>query len=226
MANTEKFIPEIQQGYTCKGSAITLGAAILDGAVHKEGQIKIPLRTLNRHGLIAGATGTGKTKTLQTLAEQLSKAGTSVLLMDIKGDLSGIAAAGTLNDKIKERSEKIGIPYEPAGFPIELLSLSDEPGAKLRATVSEFGPVLFSKILGLNETQSGVLGMVFKYCDDNQLPLLDLKDLKKTLQYLSGEGAEAIEAEYGKISTVSVGAIMRNCVGAARCEYVFGRNFF
>lgn len=212
MANTEKFISEIQQGYTCKGSAIVLGASILEGSVHKEAQVKVPLRTMNRHGLIAGATGTGKTKTLQTLSEQLSKAGTSVLLMDIKGDLSGIAAAGTLNDKINERSEKIGVPFNPAPNPVELMSLSGEPGVRLRATVSEFGPVLFSKILGLNETQTGVLGLVFKYCDDNQLALLDLKDLKKTLQYLSGEGAAAIEAEYGKISTVSVGAIMRNIV--------------
>ncbi len=212
MANTEKFIEAVQQGYTCKGKAIVLGAAILDGDVYKEAPIKIPLRTMNRHGLIAGATGTGKTKTLQTISEQLSKAGTSVLLMDIKGDLSGIAVAGTLNDKIKERSEKIGISYTPSANPIELLSLSEEPGVRLRATISEFGPVLFSKILTLNETQASVLGLVFKYCDDNQLPLLDLKDLKKTLQFLSGEGAASIEAEYGKISSVSVGAIMRNIV--------------
>lgn len=212
MANKTTFISEMQAGYAAKGKTIALGAAILNGEVIAEAQILLPLRMMNRHGLIAGATGSGKTKTLQVLAEQLSKAGTSVLLMDVKGDLSGIAAAGVSNEKIQERSEKIGIPFEAAPNPVELLSLSDEPGARLRATVSEFGPVLFSKILGLNDTQSGVLGMIFKYCDDNRLPLLDLKDLKKVLQYFSGEGGKELEAEYGNVSSVSVGAIMRNIV--------------
>lgn len=212
MANKTNFISEIQAGYTVKGKALELGAAMLEGEVFAEAKVSVPMRMMNRHGLIAGATGSGKTKTLQVLAEQLSRSGTSVLMMDIKGDLSGIAAAGTVNDRIKERSEKIGIPFHPQANPVELLSISDEPGAKMRATVIEFGPVLFSKILGLNETQSGVLGMVFKYCDDNRLPILDLKDLKKVLQYLSGEGAAGIEEAYGKISSVSVGAIMRNIV--------------
>lgn len=212
MANPESFIEQIQKGYALKGKGIALGAAMLNGEVYADAKIHIPLRMMNRHGLIAGATGSGKTKTLQTLAEQLSRSGTSVLLMDIKGDLSGIATAGTLNEKIKERSEKIGIPFSPQTNPVELLSLSDEPGVRLRATITEFGPVLFSKILGLNDTQTGVLGVVFKYCDDNRLPLIDLKDLKKVLQFLSNEGAKEIEADYGKISTTSVGAIMRNII--------------
>lgn len=212
MANPESFTEQIQKGYTLKGKGIELGAAMLNGEVCADAKIHIPLRMMNRHGLIAGATGSGKTKTLQTLAEQLSRSGTSVLLMDIKGDLSGIATAGTLNEKIKERSEKIGIPFSAQPNPVELLSLSDEPGVRLRATITEFGPVLFSKILGLNDTQTGVLGVVFKYCDDNRLPLIDLKDLKKVLQFLANEGAKEIEADYGKISTTSVGAIMRNII--------------
>ncbi len=206
------FTEQIQKGYTFKGQSIEIGAAMLNGEVAADAKIYLPLRMMNRHGLIAGATGSGKTKTLQTLAEQLSRHGTSVLLMDIKGDLSGIAAAGTNNDKIKERSQKIGIPFAPQANPVELLSLSDEPGVRLRATITEFGPILFSKILGLNDTQTGVLGVVFKYCDDNRLPLIDLKDLKKVLQFLSNEGAASIEADYGKISTTSVGAIMRNII--------------
>ena len=131
---------------------------------------------MNRHGLIAGATGTGKTKTLQTLSEFLSDASVPVLLMDIKGDLSGIAATGTLNDKLTERYQKLNLPYTPTAFPSELLSLTGTDGVRLRATVSEFGPVLLSKILGLNDTQGGIVSLIFKYCDDNKMPLLNLKD--------------------------------------------------
>lgn len=174
--------------------------------------VKIPLKTLNRHGLIAGATGSGKTKTLQILAEQLSAVSVPVLMMDIKGDLSGIAAASSGHPKIDERHEKIGFPFTAGTSPVEFLTLSNDKGAKLRATITEFGPVLFSKILGLNDTQSGIAAVIFKYCDDNGLPLVDLKDFKKTLQYLTGEGKKEIEAEYGRISSSSVGAIMRRIV--------------
>jgi DNA helicase HerA-like ATPase len=174
--------------------------------------VKIPLGTLNRHGLIAGATGTGKTKTLQIIAEQLSKQGVPSLLMDIKGDLSGIAVPSGGHPKIDERHAAIGIPFTPGGSPVELLSLSDEPGARLRATVMEFGPVLFSKMLDLNDTQSGIVAVAFKYAEDNNLPLLDLKDFRKILQWLTGEGKKEVEAEYGRISTASTGAIMRRIV--------------
>ncbi|MFP6441730.1 helicase HerA-like domain-containing protein, partial [Pseudomonas aeruginosa] len=145
-------------------------------------------KTLNRHGLIAGATGTGKTKTLQVLAEGLSDASIPVVLMDIKGDLSGIGAAGEMNDKITSRSQLLGIDFKPQAYPVEFLTLSKEKGTRLRATVSEFGPILLSKILELNDTQAGFVSMIFKYCDDNKLPLLDLKDFIKVLQYVSGEG--------------------------------------
>ena len=160
MDKREKFIEEITKGYTFKGPSITLGAAMLDKEPITNLLVKVPLKTFNRHGLIAGATGTGKTKTLQIIAEQLSAAGVPSLLMDVKGDLSGIAVPSPGHPKIDERHEKIGIPFTPSGSPVEFLTLSNEKGARLRATVSEFGPVLFSKILGLNDTQGGVVAVV------------------------------------------------------------------
>jgi len=208
----EQFIEQIKSGYTFKGEFIQLGAAIFNGEVLAECAINLPLKTLNRHGLIAGATGTGKTKTLQTIAEGLSDASVPVLLMDIKGDLSGIAAQGAVNDKITERYQKIGLNYNPQSYPVELLSLSKQKGVKLKATVSEFGPILLSKILDLNETQAGFVAMIFKFCDDAQLPLLDLKDFIKVLQYISNEGKAEIEKDYGKISTTSTGTILRKII--------------
>ncbi|OWY16757.1 DUF853 domain-containing protein [Sphingobacteriales bacterium UPWRP_1] len=213
MANDRNaFKQYIENGYTFKGNSIVLGTAILDGEPLEHTHIKVPLKSLNRHGLIAGATGTGKTKTIQGLAEALSDKGISVLLMDVKGDLSGIAAPGASNPKVEERQAKIGIPYKPKGFPVELLSISGEKGVRLRATVSEFGPVLFSKILGLNDTQQGIVSVLFKYCDDNQLPLLDLKDFKKALNYITNEGKADIEEHYGRIAVTSAGTILRSVV--------------
>ena len=212
MANKEAFVSEIQSGYQFSGTSIVLGGAMLDGEAIQGLQIKVPLRTMNRHGLIAGATGTGKTKTLQVVAEQLAANGVPSLLMDIKGDLSGIAMPGTDNPKITERAGKIGITWHPSGSSVEFLTLSGEKGARLRSTVSEFGPVLFSRILGLNDTQGGVVAVVFKYADDNGLPLLDLKDFKKVLQYLGNEGKAEIEAEYGQFSSATAGTILRKVV--------------
>jgi uncharacterized protein len=167
---------------------------------------------MNRHGLIAGATGSGKTKTLQVLAEQLAAKGTPVLLMDIKGDLSGIAVAGSDNSKIQERHQKIDIQFTAQGNTVEFLSLSDEKGVRLRATVTEFGPVLFSKILGLNDTQGSVVSVVFKYCDDNALPLLDLDDFKKVLNYFINEGKDELKGDYGNISSMTIGTILRKVI--------------
>ncbi len=212
MGKKEDFITAIQGGYTFNGPSIVLGGAMLDGEAIPGLQIKVPLRTLNRHGLIAGATGTGKTKSLQVIAEQLAANGVPSLLMDIKGDLSGIAMPGTDNPKITERAGKIGVTWHPAGNTVEFLTLSGEKGARLRATVSEFGPVLFSRILGLNDTQGGVVALVFKYADDRSLPLLDLKDFKKVLQYLGNEGKAEIEAEYGQFSSATAGTILRKVV--------------
>jgi uncharacterized protein len=213
MADKTKFEEIIKQGYTFKGGHFQLGAPMLGKEVLTGLVVSLPLKTMNRHGLIAGATGTGKTKTLQVLAEGLSNASIPVLMMDIKGDLSGIAAAGVINDKITERNQKIGYAgYTPAAFPVELMSLSDQPGVRMRSTVSEFGPILISKILGLNETQEGVVSMIFKYCDDQQMPLLDLKDFIKILQFIGNEGKKELEASYGKISTSTTGTILRKVI--------------
>lgn len=212
MANKEGFQAAVRDGYTFKGEAIKIGRAMLDGQVVDGADVWLPLKTMNRHGLIAGATGTGKTKTLQLISEGLSEASVPVLLLDIKGDLSGLAAAGSSNDKVLERSKLLGVDYKPQAYPVELLTLSDQPGVRLRATVSEFGPVLLSKILGLNDTQGGVVALIFKYCDDNKLPLLDLKDFIRVLQFVTAEGKPEIEKAYGKISTTTTGTILRKVI--------------
>jgi uncharacterized protein len=228
MADSSKFLEAIKAGYSFKGEAFKIGCAMLDGDVVAGADVLIPLKTMNRHGLIAGATGTGKTKTLQVLAEGLSDVSVPVLLMDIKGDLSGIAAAGTVNDKINERVQKLNISFNPAAYPSELLTLSKQKGTRLRATVSEFGPVLLSKILGLNDTQGGFVAMIFKYCDDNKLPLLDLKDFVKVLQYVSNEGKAELEKTYGKISTTSTGTILRKVIELQQqgADLFFGEKSF
>ncbi|MBL7711250.1 MAG: DUF853 family protein [Chitinophagaceae bacterium] len=212
MADTTQFSEAIKQGYTFKGESAKIGVAMLHGAVVPGADILLPFRSMNRHGLIAGATGTGKTKTLQVISEVLSDNSVPVLLLDIKGDLSGIAATGAENDKIKERYALLGMSYSPAAYPVELMTLSKQKGIQLRATVTEFGPVLLSKILELNDTQAGLVAMIFKYCDDHQLPLLDLKDFIKMLQYVSDEGKAEIEKEYGKIATTSTGTILRKVI--------------
>ena len=168
---------------------------------------------LNRHGLVAGATGTGKTKTLQLMAGQLSKAGVPVFIADIKGDLTGMAAPGdAANPKVVERMASLGVPFTPSGHPVEFLSLSGKLGAQVRATVSSFGPLLLGKVLDLNETQTSILALIFKYCDDNDLPLLDLKDLATTLKFLSSDEGKPILEEYGGMSSASVGVLLRSIV--------------
>lgn len=212
MSKQTDFSEHINNGYATKGVSIILGGAILDGEALPNTHVKIPLKTLNRHGLIAGATGTGKTKTIQVLSEQLSSFGIPVLMMDIKGDFSGIAAVGEEKSFIAERHAKITLPFEPQSFPVELMTLSAQDGVRMRATVSEFGPVLFSRILDLNDTQAGVVSVIFKYCDDKKMPLLDLKDVKKLINYITEEGKEEISADYGKISTSTTGIILRKII--------------
>lgn len=212
MSRQDDFKSLIQSGYTFKGASIEAGAALLDGQVMQDCKVRIPLKTLNRHGLIAGATGTGKTKTLQLLAENLCLQGVPVMLMDIKGDLSGIARPGTLNERVEQRHAQLGITWKPVTVSSEIYTLTDAPGVRLRATVSEFGPVLFSKILDLNDTQAGVVSLVFKIADDRNLPLLDLKDFRKLLQYLTNEGKAEIKAEYGAIATSTASTIIRKIV--------------
>jgi DNA helicase HerA-like ATPase len=228
MADKQAFLQSVTTGYTFKGEHVKIGVGMIDGEVVEGATVSLPLKTLNRHGLIAGATGTGKTKTLQMISEYLSDNSVPVLLMDIKGDLSGIAAAGTTHEKLIDRSKKIGIDFSPTAFPVELLTLSNEPGVRLRATVSEFGPVLLSKILGLNDTQGGLVAVIFKYCDDHQMPLLNLKDFIKVLQYIGNEGKAEIEKEYGKISTTSTGTILRKVIELQQqgADVFFGEKSF
>lgn len=228
MDRKDAFIKNINEGYDSKGESIILGGAMLDGEALADATVKIPLKTLNRHGLIAGATGTGKTKTIQVLSEQLSSFGIPVLMMDIKGDFSGIAKEGEEKPFITERHSKINIPYKTSSFPVELLTISEQNGVRLRATVSEFGPVLFSRILNLNDTQSGVVSVIFKYCDDNKMALLDLKDIKKVINYITEEGKDEIEENYGKISTSTTGIILRKIIELEQqgAELFFGEMSF
>src|SRR4249919_3565044 len=228
MQDKTKFSEAIKAGYSFKEESYKIGCGVLDGEVISEAAVFLPLKTMNRHGLIAGATVTGKTKTLQVLSEILSDASVPVVMMDIKGDLSGIAASGLMNDKITERVQKLNIEFKPTAYPTELLTLSNQKGTRLRATVSEFGPVLLSKILGLNDTQGGFVSMIFKYCDDNKLALLDLKDFIKVLQYVSDEGKTELEKTYGKISTTSTGTILRKVIELQQqgADIFFGETSF
>ena len=228
MSKTEEFISHLAEGQKYKKDSIILGTGVLDGVPVTGAQIKIALKTMNRHGLIAGATGTGKTKTLQVIAEQLALKGVPSVLMDLKGDLSGLAQPGIANDFIKNRSQVIGVDYEPMGLPIELLSISDEKGVRLKATVSEFGPVLIAQILELNDTQRGVISLVFRYCDVNHLLLVDLNDLKRVLQFITNEGKEVIQKEFGQVSSASVNTIMRKIIELEQqgAERFFGEKSF
>ncbi len=228
MSKKEDFLNYMTQGYACKGDFIVLGGAKLDGEAVADAHIRIPLKTLNRHGLIAGATGTGKTKSLQVITEQLSLKGIPSLVMDVKGDLSGLARPGEETPFITNRHANINLPYTAMGFPVELLTLSEQNGVRLRATVSEFGPVLFSRILDLNDTQGGIMSIIFKYCDDNKLGLVDLKDIRKVIQYLQGEGKAELENEYGAMSPASTGVILRKIIELEQqgAERFFGEESF
>jgi uncharacterized protein len=209
----QAFRDAITAGYTFNEPTLIIGSAMHQGALLNDVRVQIPLSILNRHGLVAGATGTGKTKTLQLLAGQLSQAGVPVFAADIKGDLTGIAAPGDgTNPKIIERVESLGWKFEASGHPVEYLSLSGKLGGQVRATVHSFGPLLLGKVLDLNDTQTSILSLVFKYCDDNDLPLLDLKDLATTLKFLSSDEGKPILEEYGGMSSASVGVLLRSIV--------------
>lgn len=225
----EKFVEAIVKSYTTTGQSIYLGAGVLEREILAEAKVNLPLRMMNRHGLVTGATGSGKTRTLQLLAEQLSAAGVSVFMPDMKGDLSGMAKEAPANDKVLERARVLGIDYRPSAFPVELYSLSGKLGAQMRATVTEFGPVLLSKVLELNDVQSSVLLILFKYADDKDLPIVDLNDLKKVLNYLTeGAGAAEIKEAYGKISPATSGTILRKIVALEQqgVHQIFGEKSF
>jgi uncharacterized protein len=213
MAFDAGVLAAVRAAFPGAGSApvVPLGAPVHQGQCHPEALIGIQLAMMNRHGLIAGATGTGKTKTLQLLAEGLSAAGVPVFIADIKGDVAGLAAPGQPGPRIESRARETGVAWRATAFPIELLSLSGKRGAQLRATVSSFGPLALGKVMGLNDTQASVLSLVFKYCDDRRLPLLDLPDLRAVLNHLTDAGADVLR-EYGGISKASVGVLLREMV--------------
>jgi DNA helicase HerA-like ATPase len=204
----------ITTAYAFTGAALELGAAVLDGTAHPDVPVRIPLAMLNRHGLVAGATGTGKTKTLQLIAEQLSAAGVPVFLADIKGDVSGMAAPGVPSDRVTQRAADTGTAWTPTAFPAELLSLGGlGTGVPVRATVTSFGPVLLSKVLGLNETQESSLELVFHYADSAGLALLDLKDLRAVIQHLVSDEGKAELTALGGLSSATAGVILRELIG-------------
>jgi DNA helicase HerA-like ATPase len=201
------------QGYQLTEPSVVLGSPMLGAGVASDVRVQVGLSMLNRHGLVAGATGTGKTKTLQLIAGQLSKQGVPIFMADIKGDLTGLATPGdATNQKVQERAASLAWTFQPSGHPVEFLSLSGRLGAQVRATVHSFGPMLLGKVLELNDTQTSILSIVFKYCDDNQLALLDLADLRTTLNYLGSDDGKAALADYGGISPASLGVIGRSLV--------------
>lgn len=229
MSSRENFVQLINKAYTTTLPSIWLGAGVLDGEIIPEAKVHLPLRMMNRHGLVTGATGSGKTRTLQLMAEQLSAAGVPVFMPDMKGDLSGMAKAAVPSPPLQQRAEALGVSYKPSEFPVELFSLSGKLGAQMRATVTEFGPVMLGKILELNDTQTGVLNILFKYADDKKLPVVDFKDLKKLLNYLTeGPGAAEIKPEYGKISSASASTILRKIVSLEQqgVDTIFGETSF
>ena len=211
--DTADFASRIATAYATDGLALELGRAMHGGEVHPEAVVQVPAAMCNRHGLIAGATGTGKTKTLQLMAEQLSTMGVPVFAADMKGDLSGLSRPGQVSDGVTKRAAGLGIEWNPNGFPVTFLSLGGlGPGVPVRATISEFGPQLLAKVMDANETQSSSLSLVFRYADDNGLALLDLADLREVLRFLdSDEGKEELKA-IGGLSSATAGVLLRKIV--------------
>ena len=209
-------VSTVRDGYAFDAPCVELGALVVDGTPRGEAKVRVPLAMLNRHGLVAGATGTGKTKTLQLMAEQLSHAGVPVFAADLKGDLSGLATLGQTNDKITSRTEGIGQAWQPTSYPVELLRLGDSgTGVPVRATVTSFGPTLLSKVLQLNDTQESSLGLVFHYADKTGLPLLDLKDLRSVIQHLSSDEGKDELKELGGLAKATAGVILRELINFA-----------
>jgi len=206
-------IAEIAAGYAFNGPALEFGAAVLDNTAYKDAKVKIPLAVMNRHGLVAGATGTGKTKTLQLMAEQLVEQGVPVFLADIKGDLSGMASPGVANDKITARASDIGEEWTPTAYAAEFYSLGGQgKGIPIRASVSMFGPTLLSKCLGLNDTQESSLGLVFHYADSKGLWLDTIEDLRAVISFLTSEEGKADLKDLGGLSSATAGVILRELV--------------
>jgi DNA helicase HerA-like ATPase len=208
------FSDAIAKGYAVEGAALELGRGVHDGTLEPDAVVRIPLATMNRHGLVAGATGTGKTRTLQLLAEQLSDAGVAVFAADYKGDLSGLAQPGAADGPAPKRMQELGLPYRPASYPVEFLSLGGiGPGVPVRATVSDFGPQLLARVLGANETQEQSLALVFRFADEHGLALVDLPDLRALLTFLGSEEGKDELAGLGGVSSQTIGVLLRQLVG-------------
>jgi uncharacterized protein len=211
---SEEFGKTIAAAYAAEGPAVDLGRGVHDGELAPDAVVQIPLRMMNRHGLVAGATGTGKTVTLQTIAEQLSSAGVAVFAADVKGDVSGVAVAGKPGGPAEKRMKGLGLPFEAVGFPVEYLSLGGlGPGVPVRATVTDFGPQLLAKILKANQTQEDSLALVFHYADEKGLPLLDLSDLRALLTFLESDAGKAELEGIGGLASSTVGVLLRALVG-------------
>lgn len=211
--SSEAQLAAISSGYVFEGETIDLGVAVTDGTAHPEVKVSLPLSMMNRHGLIAGATGTGKTKTLQGFAEQLSAHGVPVFLADIKGDLSGLAAAGEPNEKLSARTQSLGQDWQPTAYPAEFFTLGGEgTGVPIRATISSFGPILLSRILDLNSTQESSLQLIFHYADQNGLELYNLADLRAVIQFLTSDAGKEALANLGGLSKATAGVILRELV--------------
>lgn len=226
MAETKSGSPaaEIAAGYATEGQAVELGAVVVGEQVDPQAHVRIPLAMVNRHGLVAGATGTGKTKTLQLIAEQLSLAGVPAVLADMKGDLSGLAQAGQSNDKITQRAKDTGDDWQGTGFPVQFLSLGTSGNAvPVRATISGFGPILLSKVLGLNDTQESTLGLIFHWADSKGLPLLDTKDLRAVITHLTSDEGKVDLEGIGGVSPQTAGVILR---ALSNLEAAGGDEFF
>ena len=209
-----EFAQAIAAAYAVQGPVVDLGRGVHAGAVAPEAVVNVPMGMMTRHGLVAGATGTGKTITLQGIAEQLSVAGVPVFVADVKGDLSGLAAPGATEGPAVKRAAELGVPFTPTAFPVEFLSLGGiGPGIPLRATVSDFGPELLAKILGANETQEQSLGLIFRYADTKGLPLLDLSDLRALLTFLDSDAGQAELEGIGGLAPATVGVLLRSLVG-------------
>jgi DNA helicase HerA-like ATPase len=211
--SAEEFVSRIAKAYASEGEAVDLGRGMLDGTTYPEAAVRLPAAMCNRHGLIAGATGTGKTKTLQLITEQLSAMGVPVFVADVKGDLTGLSQPGTVNDKVQQRVDDLQVEWAPAGFPVTFLSLGGlGPGVPVRSTISAFGPQLLAKVIGANETQASSLSLVFRYADDNGLALLDLDDLREVLKYLNSDEGKAELENIGGLSSATAGVLLRKIV--------------
>src|SRR3954453_17793929 len=211
---SDDLLGKVQKAYTFDGPAVELGALVVDNEAHPEAPVRLPLAMMNRHGLVAGATGTGKTKTLQVIAEQLSTAGVPVFVADVKGDVSGLAAPADPGGPAGRGVADLGLPSAPRAFPVEFLSLGGiGPGVPVRASVSDFGPQLLAKVMGANETQEASLALVFHYADRKGLPLVDLADLRALLTFLDSDAGKAELEGIGGLSSQTVGVLLRSLVG-------------